>query len=114
MKKNIKSAVLSFSFLSAVILSASSNANASFSDGNARASYQSEMQAQWQNEWMIQQDWMVMNIWNEFGVEVKTKDYSAETMKQLRTLHDALKNNKPFSIEKNGNLILMACPRVVC
>ena len=88
------------------------SSHASFSSGGINAS-QIYSNNQIQSALIEQQDWMVESLWKDFGVQVQTKSYSAETLKQLRELHDAFKSNQPVDQSK-FNQIILACPRKDC
>lgn len=105
---NMKSALLS---LSLVILSTFTAAgHASLSNGGVHFAATSQVIEQIQSELAQQQNWMISTIWEDFGVEVTAKDYSAETMKQLRALHKALKKGEAIQAEQFNNIII-ACRR---
>ncbi len=109
--KNIRSALLSLSLLSAMIFTASGHA--SLSNGQVNHSAQAQALVQMQSELIQQQDWMTANLWEDFGVQVSVKDYSSETMKQLRALHQALKNNEPLAQGQFSHIII-TCRKAEC
>lgn len=66
-----------------------------------------------QAEFVAQQDWIVESLWTDFGVQAQIKSYSPTSLRQLRSLHDALKNNQPVRIEQFDQ-IQFACKRGPC
>ena len=105
---NMKSALLSLSLV--VVSTFTASGHAALSNGGVHFAATSQVIEQIQSELAQQQDWMISNIWEDFGVQVTAKDYSAETMKQLRALHKALKNGEAIQAEKFNNIII-ACRR---
>ena len=88
-----------------------STAQAAPSDGGVSA------MTQIQAEFVAQQNWMVDSLWNDFGVEASAKDYSPESLRQLRNLHDAFRNNQrnnqPIRFEQ-FNQIQIVCRKAPC
>ena len=103
--KVLKSALIGSSLLIALTLSFTSHGAHSDVGANSWGQIESEL--------VNQQDWIIENISADFGVEVQTKSYSARTMQQLRTLHKALKNNEPITLQQLDQIVV-DCRRGPC
>ncbi len=66
-------------------------------------------------EFSAQQAWMAEShkLWNDFGVQANALTYSSQSLVQLRTLYDALRNNQPVNVDQYDQ-IRIACKRAEC
>ena len=64
-------------------------------------------------EMVEQQDWMVDTLHSDFNLQVKVKSYSIESLRQLRTLHNSLRNSQAVNMA-DFNQIDILCKRADC
>lgn len=65
------------------------------------------------NEILNLQNWFIEKIALDFDTQVVSKNDSLESLKQLRTLHDALRNNLPINMAQFDQIEIL-CKKADC